>query len=126
MQPDIHPGDSVVLDQLVQLLGGDPGFLQTIACGVDGEIMIVLDAGKPLFLGRGNNYPIAVEGARNGILSNVIMPVARTRMTEELLGPLAEHMSPELVTPMVVYLASAASDFMTGQTLFLDGGQSAA
>ncbi len=30
------------------------------------------------------------------------------------------------IGPLVVYLASAASDFMTGQTLFLDGGQSAA
>jgi NAD(P)-dependent dehydrogenase (short-subunit alcohol dehydrogenase family) len=49
---------------------------------------------------------IAVEGARAGILSNVIMPVAKTRMTEELLGDFADYLAPELVTPMVAYLAS--------------------
>ena len=51
---------------------------------------------------------IAVEGARSGILSNVIMPVAKTRMTEELLGDFADFLAPELVTPMVVYLCSQA------------------
>jgi NAD(P)-dependent dehydrogenase (short-subunit alcohol dehydrogenase family) len=33
---------------------------------------------------------------------------------------------PEEVGPLAVYLASAASDFMTGQTIFLDGGHTAA
>ena len=32
----------------------------------------------------------------------------------------------EEIGPLVVYLASPASDFMTGQTVFLDGGHSAA
>jgi len=32
----------------------------------------------------------------------------------------------EEIGPLVVYLASPASDFMTGQTLFLDGGLSVA
>ena len=33
----------------------------------------------------------------------------------------------EEIGPLAVYLASsAASDFMTGQTIFLDGGQTAA
>ncbi len=49
---------------------------------------------------------IAVEGAKYGIRSNVIAPVARTRMTEELLGPLADQVDPAQVMPMVVYLAS--------------------
>lgn len=51
---------------------------------------------------------LAIEGAGYGIKSNVIAPVARTRMTEELLGPLAAAVDPDLVTPMVVYLASEA------------------
>ena len=29
------------------------------------------------------------------------------------------------IGPLVVYLASPASDFMTGQTMFLDGGHTA-
>jgi NAD(P)-dependent dehydrogenase (short-subunit alcohol dehydrogenase family) len=56
----------------------------------------------------GLSNTIAVEGARAGILSNVIMPVAKTRMTEELLGEFANYLAPELVTPMVTYLCSEA------------------
>jgi NAD(P)-dependent dehydrogenase (short-subunit alcohol dehydrogenase family) len=56
----------------------------------------------------GLSNTIAVEGARSGILSNVIMPVAKTRMTEELLGDFADYLAPELVTPMVAYLSSEA------------------
>jgi NAD(P)-dependent dehydrogenase (short-subunit alcohol dehydrogenase family) len=54
---------------------------------------------------------IAVEGAKAGILSNVLMPVAATRMTEDLLGDLVSVIKPELVTPMVTFLASEACTF---------------
>jgi len=53
----------------------------------------------------------AVEGAKYGINANAIAPVARTRMTEDLLGPLAEAVDPNQVTPLVVYLASQNCDF---------------
>ena len=33
---------------------------------------------------------------------------------------------PGEIGPLVVYLASPASDYMTGQTLYLDGGQTVA
>ena len=49
---------------------------------------------------------LAVEGAKNNIKSNVIAPIARTRMTEDLLGPLAEHVTPECVTPLTIFLCS--------------------
>jgi len=51
---------------------------------------------------------LSVEGAKNNILSNVIMPIAKTRMTEELLGAMADAFSPESITPMVTYLCSEA------------------
>jgi NAD(P)-dependent dehydrogenase (short-subunit alcohol dehydrogenase family) len=53
---------------------------------------------------------IAIEGAKAGILSNVICPVAATRMTMELLGDFASALQPELVTPLVTYLASEQCD----------------
>ena len=52
---------------------------------------------------------LAVEGARAGILSNVIMPVAFTRMTEELLGDFGKVLTAESITPMVTYLCSEAN-----------------
>jgi NAD(P)-dependent dehydrogenase (short-subunit alcohol dehydrogenase family) len=49
---------------------------------------------------------IAIEGDKAGIKSNVVCPVAATRMTMELLGDFAEKLQPESVTPLVTYLAS--------------------
>lgn len=63
---------------------------------------------------------LAIEGAKYGIQSNVIAPVARTRMTEQLLGPLADLLSPDQVMPMVVYLCSEANSFT--HEIFTAGG----
>ena len=51
---------------------------------------------------------LAIEGAKSGITSNAIMPVAATRMTEALLGAANEMLAADLVTPLVTYLASEA------------------
>ena len=53
---------------------------------------------------------IAVEGAKNNIKSNVIAPIAKTRLTEDLLGPVADRLEPDRVTPLVVYLCSEACE----------------
>jgi NAD(P)-dependent dehydrogenase (short-subunit alcohol dehydrogenase family) len=63
---------------------------------------------------------LAIEGAKYGIQSNVIGPVARTRMTEQLLGPLSDLVSPDQVTPMVVFLASEANPYT--HEIFTSGG----
>ncbi len=65
---------------------------------------------------------MAIEGAKYNIKVNTIAPVAKTRMTEDLLGPLADLVDPEQVTPMVVYLASEACDF-THQVFSVGGGR---
>jgi NAD(P)-dependent dehydrogenase (short-subunit alcohol dehydrogenase family) len=47
---------------------------------------------------------LAQEGARYGIKANALAPIARTRMTEELLGPLAPKLDPGLVAPVAAWL----------------------
>lgn len=63
---------------------------------------------------------LAIEGMKYSIRSNVIAPVARTRMTEDLLGPFAEMVDPSQVTPMVVYLCSEANEYT--HEIFTAGG----
>ncbi|MFQ5503174.1 MAG: SDR family oxidoreductase [Planctomycetota bacterium] len=49
---------------------------------------------------------LAQEGVKNNIKSNVIAPIAMTRMTEGILGDLGLKLDPEYVTSIVIYLAS--------------------
>jgi len=48
----------------------------------------------------------AIEGAKYNIRSNVITPIARTRLTEDLMGAMGEAFAPEYIVPMVAYLVS--------------------
>lgn len=51
---------------------------------------------------------LKIEGAKNGICVNAIAPVARTRMTEELLPEdVAAGLDPDLISPVVAYLSSS-------------------
>lgn len=64
---------------------------------------------------------LAIEGAKYDIKVNAIAPVAGTRMTQELLGPMADRLQPALVSPVVAYLASEACD-VTGEVYSVAGG----
>jgi NAD(P)-dependent dehydrogenase (short-subunit alcohol dehydrogenase family) len=65
---------------------------------------------------------LAVEGARNNIKVNAIAPVAKTRMTEDILGPAADTLLPELVTPVVAFLAHEDCP-VTGEVYSVGGGR---
>ena len=64
----------------------------------------------------------AVEGLKYGIHANAIAPIARTRMTEDVLGPLLEFVEPDQVTPLVTYLASEACE-QTHEIWTVGGGR---
>ena len=51
---------------------------------------------------------LKIEGQKNNVYSSAILPVAFTRMTENLLPAegIGERLLPEFVTPAVIYLAS--------------------
>ena len=64
----------------------------------------------------------AQEGGKYNIRCNAIAPVARTRMTEEILGPLVEKVDPALVSPVVAYLASEECQ-VTGEIYSVGAGR---
>jgi 2-deoxy-D-gluconate 3-dehydrogenase len=78
---------------------------------------------------------LAVEWARHDVQVNAIAPgwfvtpmneraFADARVRDRLLRevPARRVGKPEELGPLVVYLASAASDFVTGEVIFIDGG----
>jgi NAD(P)-dependent dehydrogenase (short-subunit alcohol dehydrogenase family) len=80
---------------------------------------------------------LALEWARHGITVNAVAPgFFETEMPKAVLEnpelrqrvlariPLRRFGEPSEIGPLIVYLASAASAFMTGSVLRIDGGQS--
>ena len=65
---------------------------------------------------------LAQEGAKYNIKANILAPVARTRMTEDLLGPLANRLDPALVSPVVAWLAHEDCP-VTGEIYSAGGGR---
>ena len=65
---------------------------------------------------------LAAEGAKANIKVNALAPIARTRMTEELLGGLAEKLDPKLVSPIVAWLVHEDCP-VTGEIYSAAGGR---
>ncbi len=64
---------------------------------------------------------LAEEGRKYNIHANAIAPIARTRMTEELLGALGEKLAPELVSPLVAWLVHEDCE-ATSEVFSVGGG----
>ncbi len=72
----------------------------------------------------------AAELGRIGVTANALAPAARTRMTEEAFKEMMaeveegafDAMAPENVSPLVVWLGSAASRDVTGRVFEVEGG----
>ncbi|MET9760670.1 SDR family oxidoreductase [Streptomyces sp. NPDC006372] len=72
----------------------------------------------------------AAEMGRYGVLVNAVAPAARTRMTEATFAETMaaptdgfDAMAPENVSPLVVWLGSAASAGVTGRVFEAEGGR---
>ena len=65
---------------------------------------------------------LAIEGAKYSIKCNVITPIANTRLTQELLGPIADKLAPECVTGLVLYLVSEQCE-LTHEMFTVGGGR---
>ena len=105
------------------------------AVGLPGYALYAATKGGVIALTR----TLGVEWARHNVQVNAIAPgwfvtdmneaaFADPRINERLTRdiPMRRTGRLEEIGPLAVFLASAASDFMTGQTIFLDGGHSAA
>jgi len=72
----------------------------------------------------------AAEMGRYGVQVNAVAPAARTRMTEQTFADTMaapedgfDAMAPENVSPVVVWLGSAASDGVTGRVFEAEAGR---
>jgi NAD(P)-dependent dehydrogenase (short-subunit alcohol dehydrogenase family) len=65
---------------------------------------------------------LGVEGARFNIKANALAPLAMTRMTEDILGALKDKLAPELVSPLVAFLAHEECP-VSGQLFSVGGGR---
>ena len=104
----LHGAFNVTRPAFIKMREGGYGriILTTSAAGLHGNFgQTNYSAAKLGLVGLANT--LKIEGHKHNIKTNVIAPVATTRLTDDILPPdLQEKMKPEFVAPMVLYLCS--------------------
>lgn len=109
-----------IVNVIAQIARGFPGMVHTGAARAGVENM---------------TKSLAIEWAQHGVRVNAVAPgVIKTSGTEQYppvlleagrkATPLKRLGRPDEVSHLITYLASKAADFVTGQTFYIDGGQS--
>ncbi len=117
-------GTIVNVSSVAGLVGGDPDYMQTVGYSSSKGAIISM------------TRDLATSWARHGITVNAVAPGwFPTRMSGALIEryeekmlegiPLRRFGNPEDLKGAVVFLASPAASYVTGQTLVVDGGATA-
>ncbi len=122
---DVHLGGTIWMSKAAWPVMVEQGFGRivntTSAAGIFGNFGQTNYAAAKAGI-WGVTKTLAIEGAKHGIQVNAIEPGARTRMTENLLGDLADRLDPSLVAPVVLWLAAAECE-TTGEVYNVGGGR---
>lgn len=117
-------GKIVNIASIAGLIGGHPDYMQTI--GYNSSKGAVISMTRDLatsWAQYGINVNAIVPGWFPTKMSGGLIEKFEDKMLEEI--PMHRFGQPEDIKGVVVFLASAASDYMTGQMVVIDGGQTA-
>ena len=117
-------GTIINISSVAGLVGGDPNYMQTV--GYNSSTGAIISMTRDL----------ATSWAQRNITVNAIAPGwFPTRMSGGLIGKFEEEMlagiplgrfgAPEDLKGVVIFLASPAASYITGQTIVVDGGATA-
>ena len=117
-------GKIVNISSVAGLVGGHPDYMQTIGYNSSKGAVISMTRDLATSWARyGINVNAIAPGWFPTKMSGALIEQFEDRMLEDI--PLHRFGNPEDIKGAILFLASPAADYVTGQTLVVDGGQTA-